>query len=157
MHTNAYDSIYLHVEIYSYTQTRAHTLYIYIYITCTYNIHTYIYFVIVYHKRVSDFIDLILYVLFLVLFMFVSFLSAIWSFCELSFVGFLLLHKYTFLRHLDFSLNASISYGTRCLALCAFCCYFHVGIDKVFLFFIWVMCLDISWRISNLFLTVSVY
>ena len=90
----------------------------------------------------------------------ISFLYTLLSFCMLAFVGFLLLHKNTVFMLSHFFLTSSISNGTlfgSWFGWYEFCCCFYVGIDKVLYYSFEVFVLDISWRVSNLFLTINVY
>ena len=114
-------------------------------------------FVMVCFRLISS--DLALNVFFLVC---VCSLCAFLSSFMLAFVGFLLSSKdaifiswFFFPNYKWLSWNST--FGSR-FGWNAPCCCFYVSSNKVFIFIIRSMCFsDISWRVSNLFLIVTVY
>ena len=91
----------------------------------------------------------------------ISSLCAFLTFSVLAFIGFLLLHGDSFFTLSRFlrkceSLLWNSLFGTW-FGWYALCCSFHVGVDEVSIFVIRGKCSDISWRVSNSFLTVIVY
>ena len=97
----------------------------------------------------------------IILFVYVSSLCTFLSFCELAFVGFLLLSKGVFFYIILFFLTATDFNGTLHLALGL------VGMHSTaaslwavtkFSYSSYGVCLsDMSWRLSNLFLTIIIY
>ena len=94
----------------------------------------------------------------------VSSLFVFLSFCALAFVGFLLLYKDTIFTLSHFFLTTSVSHETLCLTLDLFGVHSAAAaatskwaLTKFFYSLIGICVPDISRRVSNLLLTVTIY